>query len=173
MLNKLRKGQISILGKSIPVFVIAALLMSGTVAALLTVYVTITGAADVAQSVVLTDCQLWEDGSDTCTGESHDPEVATFTISVFGGNTRDVGIEIKNNADIDADFDLTSTAVPDATITYYDDYDDTGHVCSGSEVTSTITIGSGVEQFYCVRYVWDIKATPVTGESITITATPA
>ncbi len=174
MLNKLRKGQVTILGKTIPIFILVTLLAIGTVSALLTVYITITGSATVAQSVVLTDCQLFESDSDVCTGESHNPEVASFAVSVYGGDTRDIGIQIKNNAVIDANFDLTSTAVSDATIEYYGGYDTITHECdtSGGTISNPITIGSGVEQFYCVRYVWNIAANPITSEPITITVTP-
>jgi hypothetical protein len=177
MLNKLRKGQVTIFGKTISVLaaVLTLTLLSGVGLALLTAYITITGTATVGQSVVLTDCQLYEDGSDVCTGESHNPEVAIFAVDVYGGNTRDVGIKIKNNADIDANFDLESTAVSGATISYYGGYNEVDHECdtSGGTISNPITIGSGVEQFYCVRYVWNIAANPITGESITITVSPA
>jgi len=174
MLNKLRKGQVTILGKAVPIFLLAILLTAGTVSALLTAYITITGSATVVQSVILTDCQLYEGGSDVCTGESHNPEVASFAVTVFGGDIRDVGIKIKNNAPIDADFDLMSTAVSDATISYYGGYDEINHECdtSGGTISNPITLGTGAEQFYCVRYVWDVAASPVTADPITITVSP-
>jgi len=174
MLNKIRKGQVTIFGKTISVLaaVLTLALLSGVGLALLTAYVTITGSATVGQSVVLTDCLLYQNDLDVCTGEAHNPEVASFAVSVFGGNTRDVGIKIKNNADISADFNLQSTAVPDATISYYNGYDDVTHECSGTTTSNPITIGSGVEQFYCVRYVWDIASSPVASEPITITVSP-
>ena len=166
MLNK----TVKLFGKTLPVALLALIAMAGTATALLSVYVTTSGSANVSQSVVLTDCQLYENSNDVCTGETSDS--ANFSVNVVGGDSRDVGLKIKNNAVISADFNLGSTAVTDATIAFYDGYDTETQQCSGSPISNPITIGSGVEQFYCVRYDWNIASSPASDEPITVTVSP-
>jgi hypothetical protein len=187
MLNKLRKGQVTIFGKSISV--LAALLtlavLSGVGLALLTTYITITGSATVAQSIVIdtsdstSGCHLTWSGhsTDECTAET--PSSATFDISVAAGETRAIGIKIKNQATVDAQFGLTSTSADplyasDVAVTYWDNYDSVDETCIGNEIIDpgNIDITASASNWYCVKYVWKIESTSAT-YPIDITVVPS
>jgi hypothetical protein len=129
--NKIRKGQVKIFGKAIPIFIVAILLMAGTVGALLTVYITITGSATVAQSVVLNgfDSSWKYDASPTWTAT----EASWSVGSMVAGDEQDVGFKISNYAELDAGIELVATTTgpansgyekcKDVTIEIYKGYD--------------------------------------------------
>jgi hypothetical protein len=189
MINKLKKGQVTIFGKTISVLtaLITLVALSGVGMALLSAYITLTGSATVGQSVVLDTgdptggCHLTYAGQtqDTCISETCDNTgcSAAFTINVVGGETRDVGLKVKNQASVPATFDLLSSSqdplyATDVVTTYYSNYNSVGEVCLGDPIDpESIQLGALGNQWYCVRYVWNIASSPAT-YSITITVAP-
>jgi hypothetical protein len=188
MFDKLRKGQVTILGKAIPIFVLVALLAIGTVSALLTVYITITGSATVAQSVVLNGFDsTWKyDANPTWT-----PTGATWSVSsMVAGDEQDVGFKISNYAELSADIKLVGTITgptdedyekcKDVIVEFWDDYDPATEKCTGTKIagatecaddttTTYATIAARpsvsdpsipTEDWLCARYIFDIKAVP-------------
>ena len=178
IMNKLRKRQVSILGRSIPIFFIVAVLMSGTVVALLTVYITISGTAAVAQSVILTDIMTsWMD--DTATS-SFTENSGTYDFEAAGGDTQDMGFKVNNQAlETDALVDFVpgvtgaGTLGNDVTITFYGGFNETTEQCIGTAITPTdVLLTAGSEQWFCARHEFMLNANP--GDySFTITVVPS
>ena len=141
MWNRLRKGQVSILGKSIPIFLLAVLLTGGTVAALLTVYITITGSATIAQSVVLDGWESTYKYEVVATEDTETLVAFNIPVEIAGGDEQHVGLLLSNYAQHEAPVYLEATVTGpdggyeecmDLMITFWDDYwasDDTR--CTG------------------------------------------
>jgi hypothetical protein len=163
---------------------VAVLAVSTTgVLALLTNYASITGLATVDQSVVIdTDddtggCHLtWaEQSTDQCGDETETS--ASWSAEAEGGDTRDVGIRLKNRGSVDAPVDVVvSGSVPegaswgtDVVVQLYGDYDPVDEECLGEPLGTYGDSGDSVsagevpaddERWVCVRQTWDIAATP-------------
>ena len=84
------KDKVNIAGKAVPVFILALFLMGGTaLAAVLSVYGTISGTATVEQSVILAGSPI------------------TYSYTTTGGNTEVSGTHVlTNNAEIQATVEL-------------------------------------------------------------------
>jgi hypothetical protein len=181
MLNKLRKGQVTIFGKSISVLaaILTLAVLSGVGLALLTAYVTISGTATVSQSVILTDCHLtWmypNPQDNQCTDILENS--ADYTITAAGGDVRDVGFKVKNqagttNALVDFVASLTSgpvgatmgsIATNDVEVKFYKGYNPVTEECdtSGGALTPTdYTLLANSEDWYCARHEFNIAAQP-------------
>lgn len=176
------RGNVSVFGKTIPVFVLAIALSAAVGFALLTTYVTTTGEATVQQSVVLEDCHFSVGGGqDQCTGETE--TTAHYDLSASGGDTRDVGLELTNRAEdtsAGVDFVLAPTLPGTATlgllpdndvvVELWNDYDTSTETCAGSKVgtftTQTLTVSDTIPAdttiFYCLKHIWAINAEPGT-----------
>jgi hypothetical protein len=118
MINKLKKGQVTIFGKTISVLaaVLALVALSGVGLALLTAYITITGSATVSQSVKLDKFESsWkyanEESDPTLPGTS----AAWKTSVAVAGDEQDVGFELSNYAEVAAKVKIESTATCDET----------------------------------------------------------
>jgi hypothetical protein len=187
------KGQVTIFGRTIPAALAAVLaiaILSGLGYALLTAYITITGTATVSQSVVLDvagqgsdACHAtWDQVSDVCT-ESQDANgewtIATYAFgSTVAGNTRAVGLYVKNKGGVGAPvkFKLTSATLPgtatlgsDVKVEIWSEYEKTNEKCSGTKLVEFTAVGgevsltdldAGTSEDYCINHVWAINAEP-------------
>ena len=185
IMEKLRKGQVTIFGKTISVLVAVLTLvaLSGVGLALLTAYVTLTGTATVSQSVVLdtTDpkggCELsvYPNTTDLCTGETE--TTASYTITAYGGDTRDLGLRLKNRASTTAPLKVSVAGTlpgsalwdSDVKVELWSDYNPSLQTCAGTKVGEFSTSGSelipaslaaGDGQWLCVKHIWNIAGIP-------------
>ena len=131
VISKLRKGQVTILGKAIPVLFIAALLMSGTVGALLTVYITITGSTTVVQSVVLDGWESTYKYAVEATEDTETSVIFSIPVEISGGDEQHVGLLLSNYAQNEAPVYLKTTVTGpdgeyeecvDLMVSFWDDY---------------------------------------------------
>ncbi len=181
--GKWLRGNVSVFGKTVPVFVLAIALSAAVGFALLTTYVTTTGSADVEQSVVIDldddtgGCHLtWDDQSDDqCTDETETS--ALYSAEAVGGDTRDVGIRLRNRGETVAPVDVVvSGTVPDGAawgtdvvVSLYGDYDPVDEECLGESLGTYASSGDSLpagdveaegERWVCIRHFWVINAEP-------------
>jgi hypothetical protein len=192
MLNKLRKGQVTILGKTIPIFLLAILLTAGAASALLTVYITISGTATVSQSVILSGIDsTWQT---TATTHKTDDVTGDYSFTIVAGGTQDVGIQLNNRASTNAPVKLrvvgtmptgglSGTPVwgTDVVVKLYGDYDPATEQCKtplieasvGNNVPVTITgdVPAGLS-WLCLEHYFDTAAVPGS-YGFTVTLEPA
>jgi len=137
------KANISIFGRTLPIFAVAAVLLVGTAVALLTNYITITGNATVAQSVLLDDFEsTWKYNANV----SFVPHTTQATWSVIGavaGDEQDVGFELSNFAEVQAPVVIVSNTTgpnhlqyqkcTDVNVTIWSDYTPANNgTCAGA-----------------------------------------
>jgi len=195
MLNKIRKGQVTIFGKTISVLaaVLTLALLSGVGLALLTAYVTITGSATVGQSVILSNLDsTWQT---TATTHKTDDVTGDYSFTIYAGGIQDVGIQLDNRAPTIAPVKLRVVGtIPtdgvwgtDVVVKLYPGYDDnplntaTYQHCTGEPIEVSVgndvpvTITGGVPtglSWLCLEHDFDPAAVP--GDyKFTVTVEPA
>jgi hypothetical protein len=177
MLNKLRKGQVTIFGKTISVLaaVLTLALLSGVGLALLTAYVTITGTATVGQSVILSDIEsTWQT---TATTHKTDDATGDYSFSIYAGGIQAVGIQLDNRAPTTAPLQLRvlgtmpTNAVwgTDVVVKLYPGYDTGTEHCTGDPISVNVengvpvTVTGGVPtglSWLCLEHDFNLAAIP-------------
>lgn len=147
-MEKLRKGQVTIFGKTISVLaaVLALAALSGVGLALLTAYISITGSATVKQSVLLNAIEsTWKynikDFEEFPQGTPGPILLPSF--NAVGGDEQDIGIKLSNYAEVEAPViikkEITGPVHPD----YVECVDDKVEVWTGYTPTKFETEGTG------------------------------
>jgi hypothetical protein len=164
------KGQVTIFGRAIPAALAAVLaiaILSGLGFALLTAYVTITGTAQVKQSVILNDFETsWKYLNEETSPVWGDTWAKWKTTKVVGGDEQDVGFKLSNYAEIPArikiietvsytgDYGVNYTKCTDVIKELYAGYTPSNDpTCIGPECAATENISKCGTQDPCMKCV--------------------